>query len=77
MFHLPFVLLSDHGGDARLAFGVPRSFGFLPGRVTYVIDRDFHIAMIFNSQLRPDKHIKEALSVLAAADGRNVPRRSE
>jgi thioredoxin-dependent peroxiredoxin len=65
MFRLPFVLLSDSSGDARRAFGVSKSLGLFPGRVTYVLDRDHRIVMQFTSQLRPGRHIKEAISALA------------
>ena len=46
-------------------FGVPRSLGLLPGRVTYVIDKQGVIRHVFNSQLNPTKHVDEALRVLA------------
>src|SRR5262245_54171870 len=36
---LPFILLSDQGGTIRKSFGVPKSLGLFPGRVTYVIDK--------------------------------------
>ena len=31
---LPFVLLSDEGGEVRKLYGVPNTLGFFPGRVT-------------------------------------------
>jgi peroxiredoxin Q/BCP len=62
---LPFTLLSDVGGEVRKAFGVPSSLGVLPGRVTYVIDKQGVIRHTFNSQLNPAKHVEEALQVLA------------
>src|SRR6516164_7876574 len=36
--HLPFTLLSDGDGALRKDWGVNKSLGVLPGRVTYVID---------------------------------------
>jgi peroxiredoxin Q/BCP len=63
---LPFTLLSDPGGKVRKAFQVPSSLGVLPGRVTYVIDKEGVIRHAFNSQLNPAKHVDEALRVLAA-----------
>lgn len=62
--HLPFTLLSDLGGKIRSLFGVPYAFGFIPGRVTYVIDKEGIIRHIFNSQLLPHKHVSEALKIL-------------
>ena len=35
---LGFTLLSDADGAVRARWGVPRDFGVLPGRVTYVLD---------------------------------------
>jgi peroxiredoxin Q/BCP len=61
---LPFSLLSDPGGKVRSAFGVPSTLGLLPGRVTYVIDKQGVIRHAFNSQLQATKHVDEALSVL-------------
>jgi peroxiredoxin Q/BCP len=61
---LPFRLLADPGGRVRAAFGVPRTAGLLPGRVTYVIDREGVIRHAFNSQLAPARHVEEALAVL-------------
>jgi peroxiredoxin Q/BCP len=61
---LPFVLLSDEGGKVRKEFGVPSSLGFLPGRVTYVIDGKGVVRNIFSSQINIQKHISEALEVI-------------
>ena len=63
--NLPFVLLSDKNGELRKQFGVPSDlFGIIPGRVTYIIDKQGVIQYIFNSQLRIEKHITEALKIL-------------
>jgi peroxiredoxin Q/BCP len=61
---LPFTLLSDPKGEARAAFRVPATLGLLPGRVTYVIDKEGVIRHAFNSQLNPTQHVAEALRVL-------------
>jgi peroxiredoxin Q/BCP len=61
---LPFILLSDHEDTARREFGVPRSMGLLPGRVTYLIDREGIVRMIFNSQLRTSEHVEKVLSFI-------------
>src|ERR1043165_7935118 len=37
---LPFTLVSDEGAKVRKEYGVPSTLGLLPGRVTYVIDRE-------------------------------------
>jgi len=61
---LPFVLVSDVDGNARRAFGVPKSLGLLPGRVTYVIDREGIVRHVFSSQFAADRHVREALEVI-------------
>lgn len=61
---LPFLLLADESGTMRKAFGVPKTLGIMPGRVTYVIDRDGVVQLVFNSQLNAARHVKEALQVV-------------
>jgi peroxiredoxin Q/BCP len=62
--NLSFPLLSDPHGDVRKSYGVPSTLGLLPGRVTYVIDKEGIVRGIFNSQMRPEQHIPEALNAL-------------
>ena len=66
---LPFTLLSDRGNTARRAFGVPSSFFVLPGRVTYITDREGVVQHIFDSQLQTQRHVEEALSVVTRLVG--------
>jgi len=66
--HLPFTLLSDPGGVVRKLYGVPNILGLLPGRVTYVIDKQGIVRNIFNSQFAPLKHISEALRTLRSLE---------
>jgi len=61
---LPFKLLSDPGGAGAKAFGVKKTFGLIPGRVTFVIDRGGVVRMRFDSQLQAKRHIAEALTVV-------------
>ncbi|GAC1473419.1 MAG: peroxiredoxin [Isosphaeraceae bacterium] len=61
---LPFPILSDQDGAVRARFGVPRTFGVVPGRVTYLIDRRGIVRHVFSSQFNPFKHVAEALRVL-------------
>jgi thioredoxin-dependent peroxiredoxin len=63
-FKLPFVLLSDLGGSVRASFGVPKKFGIIPGRVTYIIDKDGIVRYIFNSMSKPLEHVNQALDIL-------------
>ena len=61
---LPFVLLSDRGGAVRKSYGVPNSLVILPGRVTYVIDKEGTVRHIFSSQTNIGAHINEALTMV-------------
>ena len=60
---LPFTLLSDVDGVIRKRYGVPTAFG-LPGRVTYIIDRQGIVRRIFFSQFTSKRHVDEAFQVL-------------
>ncbi|MDR3077401.1 MAG: redoxin domain-containing protein, partial [Planctomycetota bacterium] len=72
---LAFPLLEDEGGRMRKAWGVPRTMGILPGRVTYVLDSSLVVHSIFNSQLEPSRHVEAALAVLDRLDRRPASRR--
>ena len=61
---LPFTLLSDEGGKVRRLYGVRNTLGLLPGRVTYVIDREGVVRHVFSSQLAASRHVEEALGAL-------------
>ena len=65
-FNLPFTLLTDSGGRVRKLYGVKKTFGILPGRATYAIDRDGIVRHVFSSQSQPAKHVEEALRALSA-----------
>ena len=62
--NLPYPLLSDNGNALRRRFGVPRTFGLLPGRVTYVIDAEGVIRHVFDNLLDGPAHVREAVQVL-------------
>jgi len=64
-YKLPFSLLSDTSGELRKLLGVPTNlFGLLPGRVTYIFNPEGRLVHVFDSQLSPEKHVKEALEVI-------------
>lgn len=64
-YRLPFTLLSDTKSTVRKLFSVPKSFlGLLPGRVTYIFDKEGKLRFMFDSQLNLNGHIKSALSQL-------------
>jgi peroxiredoxin Q/BCP len=64
--NLPFTLLSDGDGELRKSWGVSKSLGLLPGRVTYVIDPEGVVRKRFSSQLRAKQHHHEALAAIHA-----------
>jgi len=61
---LPFLLASDADGALRKAFGVPKTLGLIPGRVTYVIDRQGIVRNIFSAQFAADAHVREAMDAV-------------
>ena len=63
---LSFPLISDHDGSLRKLFGVPSALGLLPGRSTYVIDKDGIVQLIFSAQFASDKHVQQALNAVAS-----------
>ena len=65
-FNLPFILLSDADKKLRKLFGVENSLIFLPGRETFVADKNGVIMMIFNS-MSSKIHIEKALQILKKA----------
>ncbi|KAK7291779.1 hypothetical protein RIF29_07193 [Crotalaria pallida] len=64
-YRLPFTLLSDEGNKVRKEWGVPSDlFGTLPGRETYVLDKNGVVQLVYNNQFQPEKHIGETLKLL-------------
>ncbi|MCC5952973.1 MAG: peroxiredoxin [Acidimicrobiia bacterium] len=63
---LPFTLLADEGGELRRRYGVRKTMGLLPGRVTYVIDPEGTVQTVFSSQFRATRHHREALDAIRA-----------
>ena len=63
-YHLPFTLLADTNNEVRKKFGVPKSLLFLPGRVTYIVNKKGIVIYMFNSQFKAEQHIENALEFL-------------
>lgn len=61
---LPFILLSDLDGKVAELYGIRRSMGIFPGRVTFVIDKEGIIRMNYSSQINLQKHIDEAIELI-------------
>jgi peroxiredoxin Q/BCP len=63
-YNLPFILLSDPNNKVRKLFGVPSTLFILPGRVTYVIDKEGIVRHIFDSMLDFKGHVDQSLKTL-------------
>jgi thioredoxin-dependent peroxiredoxin len=62
--HLPFILISDSDKEIRKAFGVPNDyFGLVPGRTTYVADKNGIVQLVFDNT-SGKIHIEKALEIL-------------
>ena len=63
-YKLPFILLSDSDKKLRKLFGVPSDLlGLIPGRVTYVADKNGVLQLVFNS-MSGKIHIEKALEIV-------------
>jgi peroxiredoxin Q/BCP len=63
-YGLPFILLSDVGNKVRKLYDVPSTMGLIPGRVTYIIDKQGIVRHIFSSQTQAERHVEEAKKTL-------------
>jgi peroxiredoxin Q/BCP len=61
---LPFTLLTDPDGKVADAWGVKKTLGVMPGRVTFVFDKAGVLRHRFDSQLRFGRHVDEALEMV-------------
>lgn len=61
-----FPMLADDGGRVRESYGAKGSFGIIPGRVTFVVDKHGTVRHVFSSQIRPKQHISEAIDALGS-----------
>lgn len=63
---LTFSILADEGDEVRKAFNVPKAaFGFLPGRVTYVLDKNGDCVSAYNNLADAKSHVGAATEALA------------
>jgi len=61
---LPFPIISDRDRSLRKLYGVPNTLGFLPGRVTFVIDKKGIIRLMFSALLAAEPHVRKALEAV-------------
>jgi peroxiredoxin Q/BCP len=71
-YHLPFTLVSDSDAALRKLYGVQsvtiEKYGILPGRVTYVIDKEGIVRLVFSSLFAAEQHSTEAINILKASN---------
>lgn len=64
-YNLPFTLLSDENDEVRQLFGVKGKFmDMIPGRVTFIADKNGLIQYVFDSMSNAEQHVDEAKKVL-------------
>ena len=62
--NLPYTLLTDEKGEVHALFGVPKKLGFMPGRTTYILDKQGIVRGISSSLTNAKSHVDDALAVL-------------
>ena len=62
-FNLPFILLSDNDKKLRKLFEVENDFLIIPGRQTFVVNKEGELVLIFNS-MSGKIHIEKALKIV-------------
>ncbi len=72
-YGLPFILLSDEANKVRELYGVPATMGIIPGRVTFIIDKNGVVRHIFNSQSQAQRHVEEAKKALQEIEQQPKP----
>lgn len=64
LYQLDYPILCDEGNRVRKLFGGPSMIiGLIPGRVTYIANKEGKIVHIYNSLSRPERHVDEALRI--------------
>jgi len=63
-YKLPFPLLSDTEDKVRQLYGVPATFGMIPGRVTLVIDKQGVVRNVFSAPFDPKSHVTQSLETI-------------
>jgi len=64
-YRLNYQLLTDQSKKAEKAFGVERNlFGLIPGRETFIFDKNGILVKKFSSQLAATQHVDEAIKAL-------------
>jgi len=68
-YNLPFTLLADTEKKVRKLFNVPTfGAGLIPGRVTYIVDKNGVVRYVFNNMKQAEMHIDKSLEILKSLD---------
>lgn len=63
-YRLPFILLADRDKKVRSLFNIEgRLFNLLPGRETYLVNKEGEVLMVYSS-IDASKHMRKALDAL-------------
>ena len=62
---LEYPIINDGAGELQRLFGVPKTLGIIPGRVTYVVDPESTIQKVFNAQFSFADHVRIAKETIA------------
>lgn len=57
---LEYPIVNDGSGELQRTFGVPKTLGIIPGRVTYVVDKESTVQKVFNAQFSFADHVRIA-----------------
>lgn len=60
-YKLPFKLVADKKGSLNKLYEVPAFMAFIPGRVTFVINKEGVIIDVINALFDSEKHIRKSL----------------
>lgn len=63
---LNYPIVSDGDGKLQKLFGIPKTLGIIPGRVTFVSDKDGIVQKVFNAQFSFAEHIRISKETVAA-----------
>lgn len=64
-FKLQFKLVADEKGTLHQLYEIPKFMAFIPGRVTFVINKEGKIVEIINALFDAEKHVKQSIKTLS------------
>lgn len=64
-YKLPFKLIADEKNELHKLYEIPKFMAFIPGRVTFIINKDGKIIEIVNALFDAEKHVKQSLKILS------------